>query len=639
MSLIDSAYNAAARASDAEEAAKQSKADADASKQAAQSARDAAVEVAEHPPIPGEVYWELWNPETEQYEVSDIRVVHPVYPDWQENDPDSPNYVQNRTHWMGARYEDLVPETTVECYVNDQGLACVDLDTQADLIVGHVYEVVIDGVVYDDVVAQEDGDVWIGGEWDAVVYHDNPEYPFYIMNHGALEVTLISTEPMHTFTIREKIPYAHQLSREYIPSKAYEHNDATMLLEHRLVGVTGGPIDVSMSFDPGFRLVVGTEYSGELACKDYEDDPIIFHGTAVLATDESPVELVPTGAIGFQLLDEFGEPGPGALFQNSEGQMQVVGLFGGPEYLFLTLRAHESIDPRGIPDMYHSYEYDELVYENWALELEEPNVPVIVDAADVKRGFQVGDYVVMYLNGVDYSGVAVELDGLPTVKTGARQVSYNPADGTLSIQSNMAVSTQVCIGVRETRVKQIGPKYLPEIETVTSWNDLEDKPFYTGYSITELLPETTADTSAEVVGADVIEMEVGKTYTVEWNGVEYKDFNGTVSKELIRLDSLSGEYKFKPTGNPSAKYTDPQNKQREYVLDDAQKDYFKQLYREKYDELFLEVIQSGKYLKAKDADKATMLEDTRDDVLDATKEEFFDWLRKNGVRSIPKTKK
>ena len=83
---------------------------------------------------------------------------------------------------------------------------------------------------------------------------------------------------------------------------------------------------------------------------------------------------------------------------------------------------------------------------------------------------------------------------------------------------------------------------------------------------------------------------------------EYKDFSGTVSKELIRLDSLSGEYKFKPTGNPSAKYTDPQNKQREYVLDDAQKDYFKQLYREKYDELFLEVIQSGKYLKAKDAD-------------------------------------
>ena len=34
-----------------------------------------------------------------------------------------------------------------------------------------------------------------------------------------------------------------------------------------------------------------------------------------------------------------------------------------------------------------------------------------------------------------------------------------------------------------------------------------------------------------------------------------------------------------------------------------------------------------------------MLEDTRDDVLDVTKEEFFDWLRKNGVRSIPKTKK
>lgn len=119
---------------------------------------------------------------------------------------------------------------------------------------------------------------------------------------------------------------------------------------------------------------------------------------------------------------------------------------------------------------------------------------------------------------------------------------------------------------------------------------------------------------------------------------EYSDFSESVSKELIRMDSYSGDYKFTPTGNPSAKYTDPSDKTREYILDDEQKDYFKQLYREKYDVIFSRVIQSSKYKNAKDAAKAALLEDARDDVLDATKEEFFEWLDDTGVRSTKKKK-
>ena len=119
---------------------------------------------------------------------------------------------------------------------------------------------------------------------------------------------------------------------------------------------------------------------------------------------------------------------------------------------------------------------------------------------------------------------------------------------------------------------------------------------------------------------------------------EYHDFSETVSKELIRMDAFSGDYKFTPTGNPSSKYTDPNDKNREYVLTDEQKDYFKQLYREKYNEIFEDLIQSSKYKKKKDSEKAELLEDTRDDVLDATKEEFFEWLDDTGVRSTKKQK-
>lgn len=117
---------------------------------------------------------------------------------------------------------------------------------------------------------------------------------------------------------------------------------------------------------------------------------------------------------------------------------------------------------------------------------------------------------------------------------------------------------------------------------------------------------------------------------------EYADFSGAVSEELIRMDGYSGDYKFTSTGNPSAKYTDPDDKKREYILDAEQKDYFKRLYREKYNEIFGELIGSQKYRKAKDTQKAELLEDAKEDANEAAKEELFDWLKKNGVRSTPK---
>lgn len=120
---------------------------------------------------------------------------------------------------------------------------------------------------------------------------------------------------------------------------------------------------------------------------------------------------------------------------------------------------------------------------------------------------------------------------------------------------------------------------------------------------------------------------------------EYSDFSEPVSKELIRMDSYSGDYKFVPYDVPKSKYNDPDDeKNREYILTDEQKDYFKQLYREKYNEIFEDLIQSSKYKKKKDSEKAELLEDARDDVLDATKEEFFEWLDDTGVRSTKKQK-
>jgi len=119
---------------------------------------------------------------------------------------------------------------------------------------------------------------------------------------------------------------------------------------------------------------------------------------------------------------------------------------------------------------------------------------------------------------------------------------------------------------------------------------------------------------------------------------QYANLPSAVSKELIRLDGYSKDYGIKPTGNPSAKYTDPKNKNKEYVLTDEQKDKFKEIYQEQYAQTFSTVIGSSKYKSASDEKKANLLENARDDVLEDTKDEFFKWLKKTGAKSTAKKK-
>ena len=119
---------------------------------------------------------------------------------------------------------------------------------------------------------------------------------------------------------------------------------------------------------------------------------------------------------------------------------------------------------------------------------------------------------------------------------------------------------------------------------------------------------------------------------------QYASLPSTVAKELERLDGYSTDYRFKPAGTPSKAYTDPKNKNKEYVLTDEQKDKFKEIYQEQYAQTFSNVIGSSKYKSASDEKKANLLENARDDVLEDTKDEFFKWLKKTGAKSTAKKK-
>lgn len=119
---------------------------------------------------------------------------------------------------------------------------------------------------------------------------------------------------------------------------------------------------------------------------------------------------------------------------------------------------------------------------------------------------------------------------------------------------------------------------------------------------------------------------------------EYSDLPTSLSNELIRLDGLGKDYSFKPGNYTPTKYNDPRKKNYEYILDDEQKDKYKETYREVYAELMEEAMNKEKYRSGTDVEKAEILEATRDDVTEETRDRFLEWLR-NNYRSTKKEKK
>lgn len=86
---------------------------------------------------------------------------------------------------------------------------------------------------------------------------------------------------------------------------------------------------------------------------------------------------------------------------------------------------------------------------------------------------------------------------------------------------------------------------------VSSWNDLTDKPFDT--EIVVILPETTLTNESEdtATALAAYPIEVGKEYTVKYNGVEYVVSNGVEVEGIVCFGNLSAfDESFSDTGEP-----------------------------------------------------------------------------------------
>lgn len=120
--------------------------------------------------------------------------------------------------------------------------------------------------------------------------------------------------------------------------------------------------------------------------------------------------------------------------------------------------------------------------------------------------------------------------------------------------------------------------------------------------------------------------------------MQYSKYGEKVSKELIGLNDYSGDYSFLPSTYKPKSYTDPRNKNKEYVLDEAAQAKYRELYDEEYQSVMEAAIKSKKYKSASPEERAELLEEARDDVASQAKDEFLKWLRKN-YESTRKKKK
>lgn len=120
--------------------------------------------------------------------------------------------------------------------------------------------------------------------------------------------------------------------------------------------------------------------------------------------------------------------------------------------------------------------------------------------------------------------------------------------------------------------------------------------------------------------------------------MQYSKYGEKVSKELIGLKDYSGDYSFLPSTYKPKSYTDPRNKNKEYVLDEAAQAKYRELYDEEYQSVMEAAIKSKKYKSASPEERAELLEEARDDVASQAKDEFLKWLRKN-YESTRKKKK
>lgn len=174
------------------------------------------------------------NDDVEWYELDDkieqIKNATGARHDWNENDPTSPGYIENRPFYTGDPVETvLVEESTVSFTDSNQGFYMAQIQSNFVPTVGEVYKVSWDGTVYECTCVEFSGATVIGNLSIAGAGSDTGE-PFLmrIKNGKGMNIFTLDTSASHTISISGR-----QVPIVKIPAKYIDKDTSGYIVIHR----------------------------------------------------------------------------------------------------------------------------------------------------------------------------------------------------------------------------------------------------------------------------------------------------------------------------------------------------------------------------------------------------------------------
>lgn len=119
-------------------------------------------------------------------------------------------------------------------------------------------------------------------------------------------------------------------------------------------------------------------------------------------------------------------------------------------------------------------------------------------------------------------------------------------------------------------------------------------------------------------------------------------YDTEVTDELLRLYGLSDEYSFQPPTTKPISYVDPEDRDKEYILTEEQREKYVEISHATYNDAVLTIITDPSYARLTDAQKAERLNAMRSKLAEVVRNEFLLWLSQNTTstdREDPKVSK
>ena len=177
--------------------------------------------------------------------------------DWNQNDKTAGDYIKNRPFYDIITYEPIVQDLTVTT-ITDRNYTNLEVEYNFEL--GSLYEVVINGVTYTNLVASEIYDTmsYIGTNLEELGEGSKP--PFCVLsNEGWLQLYVLA-EGEYTVSINKKQSNIHYLDSKYIKDMyCTELVSVTLIEEQTVTTVTEGDIAYG-KMSGAATLVVGETY-------------------------------------------------------------------------------------------------------------------------------------------------------------------------------------------------------------------------------------------------------------------------------------------------------------------------------------------------------------------------------------------